>query len=164
MVRPKSVEPVVALPRSAWPAALQETAIEVFSIMAGVTITPASPEAPRANANVTGIVGIAGMVRANFILQCSVTASVSLASHMLDISPEDSNAQKAACDALGEMCNILAGDFKARVGLGDKCMLSVPTIIVGRDYKFRSPKTYERLEVPLACEGETLWATLEIAQ
>jgi CheY-specific phosphatase CheX len=143
---------------------LQETAIEVFSIMAGVIVTAGSPDAPRATANLTGIIGIAGAMRANFILQCSATASVSLASHMLGISPEDSDAQKTACDALGEMCNILAGYFKARVGLGDKCMLSVPTIIVGRDYKFRSPKTYERLELPLAYEGETLWATLEIAQ
>ncbi|HYM76694.1 MAG TPA: chemotaxis protein CheX [Candidatus Dormibacteraeota bacterium] len=164
MTGPKSVEPSVALPRSAWPATLQETVIEVFSIMARITVTAGSPDAPRNTANLTGIIGIAGAIRGNFILQCNTTAAVSLASHMLGISPDDPNAQKAACDALGEICNIVAGYFKARVGLGDACKLSVPTIIVGRDYRFRSPKTYERIQLPLVYEGETLWATLEIAQ
>ena len=54
----------------------------------------------------------------------------------------------------------MASYFKAKIGLGDACKLSVPTIIAGHDYGFHSAKTY----VPLRYEGETLWAALEIAQ
>jgi len=43
-------------------------------------------------------------------------------------------------------------------------MLSVPTIIVGQDYRFPSEKKFERLKLPLQWEGEILWATLEVAQ
>jgi CheY-specific phosphatase CheX len=113
---------------------------------------------------VTGVVGIAGGVRAIFTLQCSSTAAVKVASQMLGISPDDPDGEKAACDAIGEVCNIVAGYFKARVGLGDARQLSVPTIIVGQDYQFHSSKAYERLEFPLLFEGEALWVALEVAQ
>jgi len=43
-------------------------------------------------------------------------------------------------------------------------MLSVPMIVVGHDYKFRSRESYERLEVLLLYEGQTLGATLEVAR
>jgi CheY-specific phosphatase CheX len=164
MLVPKSIEPTSMLPRTAWRAVLAETAVEVFSIMVGVNITPAPADALRTPAQVTGMVGIAGAIRANLIVQCSSATSTRIASQMLGISPDDPNSQESACDALGEICNIVAGYFKAKVGLGDKCMLSVPTIIRGQDYTFHSEKRFERLELPLLWEGETLWATLEIAQ
>ena len=160
----KNIEPSVVLPRSAWPSALAETAVEVFAIMVGATITAVASDTSEAPAEVTGIVGIGGAIRANFILQSSSAASIKIASQMLGISADDPGSQKAACDALGEICNIVAGYFKARIGLGDKCMLSVPMIVVGKDYKFRSRESYERMEVRLFYEGQALAATLEIAR
>jgi CheY-specific phosphatase CheX len=164
MPGPKQIEPSAILPRTTWHSVLSETAIEVFSTMVGVSVRVAPDDLVEVAGQVTGVIGIAGAMRANFILQCSTASSIQLASQMLGISADDPNSQKAACDALGEICNIVAGYFKAKVGLGDACMLSVPTVIVGRDYRFRSGRTYERLEVPLLYEGETLWITLEIAQ
>jgi CheY-specific phosphatase CheX len=130
--------------------------------MVGVTIAVAD-DAPRGATQVTGIVGIAGAIRASFILQCSAVSAIKLAAQMLGIGPESPDSEKAACDALGEICNIVAGYFKAKIGLGDACMLSVPTIITGEDYHFYS-HSYDRMEFPLIFEGETLWATLEVAQ
>jgi hypothetical protein len=98
------------------------------------------------------------------LLQCTAAGATKLAAQMLGVSPEDPGSQKAACDAIGEVCNIVAGYFKAKIGLGDACMLSVPTIITGADYCFRSPNTFERLELTILFEGETLAATLEIAR
>ena len=164
MSAPRLIEPAVVLPRNAWPGALSETAIEVFSIMVGVNVTAPAKDAPPLLPQVTGVVGIAGAIRAIFTLQCSLTSSVKIASQMLGSSPEDPDSQKAAYDALGEVCNMVAGYFKAKIGLGDACMLSVPTIIAGHDYHFHSGKTYERVEFPMLFEGETLWIALEIAQ
>jgi CheY-specific phosphatase CheX len=164
MSAPKLTEPAVVPPRTTWRAALCETAIEVFSIMVGVNVTAPDKDAPPVQAQVTGVVGIAGAIRAIFTLQCSSASAVKIASQMLGISPDDPDGAKAACDAVGEVCNIVAGYFKARIGLGDACQLSVPTIIVGQDYHFHSPKAYERLEFSLLFEGETLGLALEIAQ
>jgi len=36
-------------------------------------------------------------------------------------------------DALGEVCNMIAGNFKNKIsGLSEGCMLSVPTVITAR--------------------------------
>ncbi len=157
-----SIEPGSVLPRTAWHAILTETVIEVFSIMVGVNVTLSSDDS-RFITQVTGIIGIAGAIRASFILQCSTASAIKLASQMLGISPDALDAQKAAYDALGEIGNIVAGYFKAKIGLGDACMLSVPTIITGQDYRFRSRDTWERLALVLNYEGEILRATLEIS-
>src|SRR3974377_562505 len=164
MAAPQSIEPDSVLPRTAWLGVLQETAVEVFSSMVGRPITTLADDIPRISPEVTGIVGIAGAMRANFILQCSASSSTRIASKMLGISPEDPSAEKAARDALGEICNIVAGYFKARIGLGDVCMLSVPTIISGRGYKFRAARMFEKLELAVSYEGESLLATLEVAR
>jgi CheY-specific phosphatase CheX len=158
----KGLEPNSVLPRTAWPGVLAETVVEVFSVMVGVTVAVAG-DAPRSATQVTGIVGIAGAIRANFILQCSAASAIKLAAQMLGVATDAPDSQKAACDALGEICNIVAGYFKAKIGLGDACMLSVPTIITGQDYQFCS-RVYDRMELALAYEGEILLATLEIAQ
>lgn len=157
------IEPDSVLPRSAWHGVLTETVIEVFSIMVGVSVS-AVEEASRTPTHITGVVGIAGAMRANLILQCNQSAAIRLASQMLGISPDAPDAGSAAFDALGEICNIVAGYFKAKVGLGDACLLSVPTIITGQDYRFCSPQAYDRLELPILYEGDILRATLEIAQ
>jgi CheY-specific phosphatase CheX len=159
----KNVEPGFVLPRSEWHRVLEETAIEVFSVMVGVVVAP-TDHASRGAMQVTGVVGIAGAIRANLIVQCSHESAIKLASQMLGISPDAADAETAACDALGEICNIVAGYFKAKVGLGDTCMLSVPTIITGQDYRFCSRETYERIELSLLFEGKAVAATLEIAQ
>jgi len=159
----KSVEPNTVLARDLWSATLQETIIEVFSIMAGATVTAAPTDVPLATTQLTGIIGIAGAIRANFILQCSHAASTKLSSQMLGILPDDPDCRKASADALGEICNIVAGYFKAKVGLGDTCMLSVPTIIVGQNYKFHSARMFQKLELAVSYEGEVLLATLEVA-
>jgi CheY-specific phosphatase CheX len=163
MTGTRSIEPSSVLPRTAWPVILAETLLEVFSVMVGVRVVTATG-ADREPMQITGMIGIAGAVRANFTLQCSTASAVKLASQMLGISPDDPDSQKAAQDALGEICNIVAGYFKAKIGLGDACQLSVPMIVPGQDYRFHSRDTYQRLEVPLTFEGETLWAALEVAQ
>ena len=43
-------------------------------------------------------------------------------------------------------------------------MLSVPTIIVGRNYKFHSARVFQTLELAVSHVGEQLLATLEIAR
>src|SRR5579871_2158544 len=160
----KSVEASAVLARDLWSASLQETIVEVFATMVGTAVTTEPTDVPLATAQLTGIVGIAGAIRANFILQCSHAASIKLSSQMLGILPDDPDSRKASADALGEICNIVAGYFKAKVGLGDTCMLSVPTIIVGQNYKFHSARMFQKLELAVSYEGEQLLATLEIAR
>jgi len=128
-------------------------------MMLSATVTVTETSAP-AQVNVTGVVGIGGAVRAVLSMRCSLNSSIEMAAKMLGVPVAEAESQR--CDAVGEICNILAGDFKKRIGLGDKCVLSIPTVIAGGDYRIHSVLADERLELSLVFEGEPIWIALEI--
>ena len=113
-------------------------------------------------AEVTGMVGIAGPLSATLSIRCSMDSATRIAAQMLGISPEKAAAEK--CDAIGEICNMVAGSFKDKIGLGDRCMLSVPTVLTGKDYQIRSRSVYVRVELPILYEHEPIWIALDIRQ
>ena len=146
--------------RTQWAAILRETAVEVFSTMVGVTVLfPGDAVLPRP-AGITAMVGIAGRLSATVSLRCSLQSATSIASHMLGVPVEEAAAQKS--DALGEICNIVAGSFKAKIGHGESCVLSVPTVVIGTNYRICSLRDDLRIEVPLLYEGESTLISLDI--
>ena len=63
---------------------------------------------------------------------------------------------------MGEICNMVAGNFKNKIsGLGDSCMLSVPTVITGADYNVRS-MVNDTLQAAFLFEGEPVIVSLEV--
>jgi len=71
------------------------------------------------------------------------------------------HAAASARDALGELCNMVAGNFKAKVSsLADACMLSVPTVIAGEDYSMDTAEPAEGVTIALVYENENIWITL----
>jgi chemotaxis protein CheX len=66
-------------------------------------------------------------------------------------------------DAFGEVCNMIAGSFKGRIGgMADGCALSVPMVISGKDYTLYALADGERFEVIFSFEGEPLSVTLDL--
>jgi chemotaxis protein CheX len=161
MNSPPQVEDMGAIvPRTLWPDILRETAIEVFSIMVGISVTAPDDRDVPVKAQVAGMVGIAGPLVATFSLRCSTGAATLIASRMLGVSVDEAGAQN--CDAVGEICNIVAGSFKAKIGLGDVCVLSVPTVLAGADYQILAGKDEVLMELPLLHEYEPIWIALHI--
>jgi len=111
-------------------------------------------------AEITAIVGVAGKLRGIFIVRCSTASARKLAARMIGTAGD---ASAHAHDAVAEICNMVAGNFKAKIaGLEDKCMLSVPTVIIGTHYKLHALACGKRIELPLLFEQEPVWFTLEI--
>jgi chemotaxis protein CheX len=80
---------------------------------------------------------------------------------MLGMPPED--VDNDSWDALGEIANMIAGNFKGKIsGVGNHCMLSVPTIIVGSDYEMRSLAAANMIEAIFEFEQNSLYVTLEL--
>ena len=79
---------------------------------------------------------------------------------MLGVSTEEAAAQKS--DAIGEICNMVAGHSKLKIGYGGGSELTVPSVIIGRDYRVYSRATEERLEFAVMYEGEPVWLALDI--
>jgi chemotaxis protein CheX len=146
--------------RENWPALLEVAAREVFELMLGCRLTPAEtlPDSPM---DITSMVGLAGQLCGVLSVRCSKESSTIMASKMLGIEPSKVGAEMG--DAFGEICNMVAGNFKNKIsGLGDGCMLSVPTVIMGNDYSLHSLSDAAAIELRLLFENMPVQITLQI--
>src|ERR1700685_4330272 len=164
MAQTRGLDPTTAIPRTEWQPVWGETPTEVSPPMVGATVVVPKETSLPNSAQMTGVIGIAGQIRAVFSLRCSQKCAIDIASQMLGISPGDPGAEKAASDAVGEVCNVVAGYFKAKIGLGDKGSLSLPTIVIGKSYTIHLASGCERLQFPVLFETEPIWVTLDIRQ
>jgi chemotaxis protein CheX len=113
---------------------LEQATQEVFEIMLGCKVQCAKPSEKMSG--ITAIVGLAGALCGVVTICCEMQTAAQIAKGMLG-DAADCDAQ--AVDALGEMCNMIAGNFKNKLaGTDERCMLSVPSVISGSAYRFHS--------------------------
>jgi chemotaxis protein CheX len=66
-------------------------------------------------------------------------------------------------DAIGEVCNMVAGNFKNKIPrLGDGCMLSPPSVIAGADYIVHAKPEVPTLQVSLLFEQMPMGSSLSV--
>jgi chemotaxis protein CheX len=107
------------------------------------------------------MVGLAGQLCGLLTLRCNASSAVLMASKMLGMDIKETDQQ--IWDAVGEIANMIAGNFKNKLtGMGDRCVLSVPTVITGSDYSFHSMADTGPLEVTLLFEGAPLTVAVEV--
>jgi len=143
-----------------WIPLLELATREVFDLMLSCQLSAAGaePEQPR---NITSMVGLAGQLCGVLTLRCDSKSATLMTSKMLGVAPDEVGGQLS--DAIGEICNMVAGNFKNKIaGLGDGCMLSPPTVITGTDYSMHSLTDAPALEVKLLFEGTPILICLEI--
>ncbi len=148
------------VPHQEWGSLIKVAAREVFELMIGCTLT--TPEAAvEENFTVTSMVGLAGKLTGVMSVRCGPEAAIRITSRMLGVEVNHGGAEMT--DALGEVCNMVAGNFKNKIsGLGDDCMLSVPTVIVGSNYCVHSLADSPAIYVSLLFEKFPIAISLQI--
>lgn len=148
-------------PDSHWKGILECAAMEVFSMMAGVTLTSFEQPPTEPHGDRTAMVGLAGPLCGMITVRCTAASAAKLANQMLG---EDAASNPSVMgDAMGELCNMVAGNFKSKItNLADHCLLSVPTVIWGEDYVVQTVAPNEGFQVALSLDGEPVWFTLVI--
>lgn len=123
---------------------LDETVIEVFGVQFGIdvdvcpTSTKTEKKTNRHNEQ-TALIGFAGALSGLCEIRLSIPASIAITEAMLPGTPVTAESE-LLCDAVGELCNLLAGGWKNRLPeLGALCSLSVPTVIGGEEYQIHRP-------------------------
>jgi chemotaxis protein CheX len=146
---------------ASWKSILECAAIEVFEMMVGVRPELNSANTGEPAGEQTAMVGMAGALCGMTTLRCTKTASARFATLMLgDVAASEPSSSS---DALGELCNMVAGNFKSKIStLADHCMLSVPTVITGADYSMETSEPTVGILVPLLFEGQPMWVSLII--
>ena len=144
-----------------WTALLELSAKEVFSLMLASELTGGNAGSDE-ELDITSMVGLAGSMRGLLTVRCASRSAALMASKMLGI--EGSADSPEVLDAVGEVCNMVAGNFKNKItGMGDGCKLSVPTVITGADYNLRALGEETKLEITLLFEGHPLVVSLEVS-
>lgn len=135
-----SQSPVNAVPelgaKQDWKALIADAAREVFGLMVGGDIT-ASDGSGEQTGGLTAMLGLAGAPCGVFRVRCSWAVASAIAGRMLGTAASDLPPDQV-CDALGEICNMVAGSMKGRLAdHGAACMMSVPSVVRGVDYEVR---------------------------
>lgn len=114
---------------------LDQAVEEVFGLMLGVAVE-AVEEEPRLEsetATMTAMVGLAGAISGTCAMLVRSEGAIHMASCMAGM--ELNAVDETVLDGLGEISNMLAGAWKAKIPeLNVACMLSVPTVVTGTQY------------------------------
>jgi chemotaxis protein CheX len=105
----------------------------------------------------TGCVQITGAWQGAVTLDCSAELARQAAAVMFGIEPRGVGPDQVQ-DAIGELTNIIGGNFKSL--LPEPCHLSLPAVTEGTDYAFRVLDCRLLLRLNFACEGAPFQVTV----
>ena len=144
-----------------WVPLIDMAAKEVFELMLGCKLSAYAGD-ENANLNVTAMVGLAGQLCGVLSVRCEGKAAALMASKMLGVDLDKVGTGEVS-DALGEVSNMVAGNFKNKIaGLAEGCMLSPPTVITGSDYDLHSMANSPAIEVRVTFESMPLIISLQV--
>jgi chemotaxis protein CheX len=145
----------------AWIPVLDLAAHEVFHLMLSSELGNSTTIPPNDPTDVTAMVGLAGKLSGVMTVRCQEKAASLIASKMLGIKLDE--VRDEISDAMGEVCNMVAGNFKNKIpGLSDGCMLSPPTVITGNDYMVHSQAHAMAIEKSFLFENMLLLVVLQV--
>jgi chemotaxis protein CheX len=147
-------------PQHNWLPILECATQEVFEIMLGCKVELVPPAEQNPKGGFTAIVGIAGALCGVVTVRSDAKTTASIARVMLG---DASASEEQSVDAIGEMCNMIAGNFKNKLaGTDERCMLSVPSVISGGEYRFRSLVHGAPIEVVVMFEDAPVVVCLQL--
>jgi len=147
-------------PEQNWLPILERATQEVFEIMLGCQVKPAEPAAPKPKGGFTAIVGLAGALCGVVTLCCAPQTAGQIAKGMLG---DTADSEREVVDALGEMCNMIAGNFKNKLaGTDERCVLSVPSVVSGGEYSLHSMADGHSVELVLLFENAPVAVCLQL--
>jgi outer membrane protein OmpA-like peptidoglycan-associated protein len=94
-----------------WLPILELAVEEVFEIMLGTRIKPVTKDGHSPRVEYTAMVGLAGALCGIVTFSCDRSTARELAKSML--GPEIADSEESVSDGLGEICNMIAGNFES---------------------------------------------------
>jgi chemotaxis protein CheX len=114
---------------------------DVFTTMFSMKVKMDNGDSPVAGEGdqIVGSVSFAGEVVGNVSIYVPEGFAVKITAAMLGIEIGEVESDEEVRDAIGELCNMVGGDLKSRLSdFGFPCVLSIPTITIGSDFKIES--------------------------
>ncbi|MEI6712928.1 MAG: chemotaxis protein CheX [Verrucomicrobiota bacterium] len=130
----------------------------VLRTMLNLEVTPAKTAISREVDRISAIIGIGGdAIRGMFYFHLPVSFAQVIAANLFAESSENPVSDRQINDAVGELCNMVAGGLKAALAdLGHDAGISPPSIIRGKSFSIESEPDLEITHFPFACGQDVL--------
>jgi chemotaxis protein CheX len=93
--------------------------------------------------DISAVIGLSGMVRGAVIVSMKVELAIKLTELLTESKHKEIDAD--VVDAIGEINNIIAGNIKPKIPNGEKIVISIPTIIKGKEHSIAWPSKQTRI-------------------
>lgn len=138
---------------------LDRAAEEVLGTMMGVRCDAVEEIREARGETISAVIGLAGAMSGSMVLHSGFEAAQRMTELMTGVRPEGIDGMVR--DAVGEVCNMLAGAWKGRdPRLCAGCLLSTPTVVAGSRYELFSERAPVRIERSYRFEDRTFTVTL----
>jgi len=124
-----------------------EVTVNTFKEFVGIDVSPRHPHfldpEKTFEWDISAVIGLSGVVKGAVI----VSMKTELAIKLTDILAGEGHSEIDAdvVDAIGEINNIIAGNIKPKVPNGDRIVISIPTIIKGKEHQIAWPSKQTRI-------------------
>ena len=124
-----------------------EVTINTFKEFVGMEVTPRHPHFLDTEEvfewDVSAVIGLSGAVKGAIIVSMKTELAVKV-TEMLT-SEKHTEIDADVIDAIGEINNIISGNIKPKVPNGEKIVISIPTIIKGKEHSIAWPSKQTRI-------------------
>jgi hypothetical protein len=121
-----------------WLPVLELAVEEVFEIMLGCRVKPAAQSEHKPNGEFTAMVGLAGSLCGILTVCCDAKTAHRIARSMLG---DTATSEAEVSDALGEICNMIAGNFESGSAQMESASQAafdrIASMLRQRDYRLR---------------------------
>ncbi|MCL2181177.1 MAG: chemotaxis protein CheX [Treponema sp.] len=125
-----------------------EVTVNTFKEFVGVDVSPRHPHYLDPDKgfewDVSAVIGLSGVVKGAIIISMKSELAIKL-TDLLTPGADHTEIDADVIDAIGEINNIIAGNIKPKIPNGDKIVISIPTIIKGKEHSIAWPSKQTRI-------------------
>ncbi|MCL2190471.1 MAG: chemotaxis protein CheX [Treponema sp.] len=93
--------------------------------------------------DISAVIGLSGAVRGAVVISMQKNFAIKITDALVGTSHEELDDD--VVDAIGEIVNIIAGNIKQHVDGGEQIVISLPTVVKGKDHRFAWPGKTTRI-------------------
>jgi len=93
--------------------------------------------------DISSVIGLSGVVRGAVVISMKKDFAIKITDTLVG-SPHQ-ELDDDVVDAVGEIVNIIAGNIKQYVEGGEQIVISLPTVVKGKDHRFAWPGKHSRI-------------------
>ena len=93
--------------------------------------------------DISSVIGLSGAIKGAVILSMKKELAIKITELLAGTTPTEIDAD--VVDAVGELVNIIAGNVKPLIPNGERIVISIPTVIKGKEHSVAWPSKHARI-------------------